>query len=405
MILAHSIALDPTRQQAEYFARAAGVSRFVWNRALEMWNREYKVRGKVDARRLRREFNAAKREMFPWICEVSSRASDYPWGQLRRAFSAFFRGDAGHPKFRTKRRSPRSFYVHNLEIQFVGRRLHLGPKRLGLGSVRMREELRLKGKVMGATVRRDAAGRWFLSVQVDVGDDYRKGRVADGVAGADLGVVALVTLSTGEAIEGLKPLAKALGKLRRLSRKFSRSKKGSRNREKLRIRLARLHRRVRNVRRDFLHRLTTRLCRENQAVAIEDLSVCGMMRNRRLARLISDMGWGEFRRQLRYKCPIYGTYLKVADRFFPSSKMCSCCGAVRDELPRGERTFRCGCGLVLDRDLNAALNLLHLLLVPVNDGEPGPGEARAETPAEREALAAHIVAKPHLTEAGACGGR
>lgn len=396
MILAHSIALNPTTRQAVYFSRAAGTARFAWNAALAMWNRAYEANGKVDHRRLKREFNATRREEFPWMNEVSSRVYDYPWIQLGEAFSAFFHGKSKHPKFRTKRRSPESFYVNQRELNFDGRTLHLGPKKFNLGPIRMREELRFVGRVMGATVRRDAAGGWFLSVQVDVGDDYRKDRTADGEVGADLGVLKLATFSTGEMIEGLRPLAKALGMLRRLSRQHSRKKKGSRNREKSRLRLARLHRRIRNVRGDFLHRLTTRLCRENQAVAIEDLSVRGMMRNRGLARLITDMGWWEFRRQLVYKCPIYGTRLKVADRFFPSSKTCSCCGAVRDELPLGERTFRCGCGLELDRDLNAALNLLYLLLdrgcasdlrgpersprslVPANGGEPCPEQASGE---------------------------
>ena len=169
--------------------------------------------------------------------------------------------------------------------------------------------------------------------------------------------------------------------------------------EKSRLRLARLHRRVRNIRKDALHRLTTKLCRENQAVVIEDLSVKGMMRNRRLARHIADMGWHEFRRQLEYKRLIYGTKLVIADRFFPSSKTCSRCGAVRAELSLSERTYRCECGFALDRDLNAARNLANLL-VPVNCGEPGSGLSRIKTPAERKALAATCAVKPRLAEAG-----
>ena len=148
-----------------------------------------------------------------------------------------------------------------------------------------------------------------------------------------------------------------------------------------------------------MHRLTTRLCRENQAVAVEDLSVRGMMRNGRLAGHIADMGWCEFRRQLGYKCLIYGTKLVIADRFFPSSKTCSRCGAVRAELSLGERTYRCECGFALDRDLNAARNLANLL-VPVNYGEPDSGLSRIKTPAERKALAATFAAKPRLAEAG-----
>jgi len=338
-IIAHSVALSPNERQAAYFARAAGTARFSYNNALAMWNEEYRANGKADPRKLRREFNATRRERFPWMNEVSSYAYAYPWIQLRRAFSGFFRKKARHPKFRAKHRSPESFYVHNLEIRFEGKKLHLAPKKFDLGPIGMREELRFRGKVMGATIRRDV-DRWFISVQVDVGDDYRKERVSDGEVGVDLGITTLATLSTGEKVEGPKPLAKILNKLRRTSRQHSRKKKGSSNRTKYRLRLARLHRRVRNIRKDAIHRLTTKLCRENQAVAVEDLSVSGMMRNRRLARHIADMGWYEFRRQMEYKCLIYGTKLVVADRFFPSSKTCSQCDAVRTEMPLGERTYR-----------------------------------------------------------------
>ncbi len=348
--------------------------------------------------------------------DVSSYAYAYPWIQLRQAFSAFFRKKARHPKFRARHRSPESFYVHNSELHFGGKRLHLVPKRFKLGPIGMREELRFVGKVMGATIRRDV-DRWFISVQVDVGD-HHKDRTADGVVGVDLGITTLATISTSERIEGPKPLKKALGKLRRYSRRHSRKRKGSNNRGKSRLRLARLHRRVRNIRKDAIHRLTTKLCRENQAVVIEDLSVRGMMRNRRMARHIADMGWYEFRRQLEYKCLIYGTRLTVADRFFPSSKMCSRCGHVRAELPLSERMFHCPeCDLKLDRDLNAARNLLNLLKVPVNYGELDPGQALVRTPVKRKALAATFVmqempqrenavtspasaVKPRLVEAG-----
>ena len=398
MILAHSIALDPTQRQAVYFSRAAGTARFSYNNALEVWNRTYKADGKADSGKLQRDFNATRCEKFPWMGEVSSYAYAYPWIQLRKAFSAFFRKKARHPRFRSKNKSAESFYVHSDEMRFDGRTLHLGPKKFNLGSIKLHEGLRFQGKIMGATIKQDA-DRWFISVQVDVGD-HHKPRISDGSVGVDLGITTLATLSTGEKVEGPKPLAKALKKLQRCSRQHSRKKKGSKNREKSRLRLARLHRRIRNIRKDSIHRLTTRLCRENQAVVIEDLSVRGMMRNRRLARHIADMGWYEFRRQLEYKCLIYGTKLVVADRFFPSSKRCSVCGTVRDELALKERTYRCpNCGLVLDRDLNAARNLLNL--VPVNDGELGSDKIRTRTPVERKALAAvGSAAKPHLAEAG-----
>ncbi len=413
--MAHSIALDPNRKQTAYFVQAAGTARFSYNNALAAWNQTHKADGKVDSGRLQRDFNATRRERFPWMNDVSSYAYAYPWIQLRQAFSAFFRKKARYPKFRAKHRSPESFYVHNSELHFGGKRLHLAPKKFNLGLIRMREELRFKGKVMGATIRRDV-DRWFISVQVDVGD-HHKDRTADGVVGVDLGITTLATISRrdfasdpdgsdaislasiSERVDGPKPLKKALKKLRCCSRQHSRKRKGSNNRWKSRLRLARLHRRIRNIRKDALHRLTTKLCRENQAVVIEGLSVRGMMHNRRLAKHIADMGWYEFRRQMEYKRLIYGTKLTVAERFFPSSKTCSACGAVRAELPLDERVFRCPeCGLELDRDLNAARNLLNLLKVPV--GELDPGQALVRTPVKRKALVAVSAVKPCLVEAG-----
>ncbi len=400
VILAHSIALDPNRRQSDYFARAVGTARFAYNNALAMWSSAYKVDGKVNPAKLQRDFNATRQEVFPWMNEVSSYVYAYPWIQLRQAFSAFFRKTARYPKFRAKHRNSESFYVHNKDMWFDGKKLHLGPKKFALGTIGMREKMRLEGKVMGATIRRDV-DRWVISVQVDVGE-YHRERVSDGVVGVDLGITTLATLSTGEKIAGSKPLKKILSRLRRASRRHSKKKKGSNNREKSRFRLAKLHRHIRNIRKDALHRLTTKLCRENQAVVIEDLSVRGMMRNRRLARHIADMGWYEFRRQMEYKCLIYGTKLTVADRFFPSSKRCSDCGVVCAELKLGDRTYRCpSCGFELDRDLNAAINLLNL--VPVNDGELGSGRTRTRTPVERKALAATCAAKLRLAETGTCG--
>ncbi len=397
--------MDPNRRQSDYFEQAAGTARFAYNNALAMWNAAYKASGKANPGKLRQEFNATRKERFPWMGEVSNYVYAYPWIQLQKAYSAFFRRKARHPKFKAKHRSPESFYVCHREMVFDGKTLSLGPNKFNLGPIRMREELRFKGKVMGATVRRDS-GRWMLSVQVDVGDDYRKDRVSDDVVGVDLGITTLATISTGEKISGPKPLKMSLKKLQRCSRQHSRKKKGSRNRGKSRLRLAKLHKHISDIRKDAIHRLTTRLCRENQAVVIEDLSIRWMMHNRCLARHIADMGWYEFRRQLEYKSEIYGTKLVVADRFFPSSKTCSNCGAVRAELKLAERVFHCqACGLELDRDLNAAMNLEDLL-VPVNDGEPRPGRTRPETPVERKTLAIRdkgslaATVKPRLVEAG-----
>jgi putative transposase len=188
--------------------------------------------------------------------------------------------------------------------------------------------------------------------------EIRKPRTAHGVVGIDLGLKSSVTLSTGEVLSGPKALRAGLQCLRRLGRAHSRKRRGSANRAKASRRLARAHLRIANIRNDWLHKATTRICRENQAVGIEDLAVQNLTANRRLARAISDEGWGEFRRQLTYKALMYGTQIVIHPRFYPSSKTCSRCGHVLAELQLGQRVFQCPtCGLSLDRDLNAALNL------------------------------------------------
>ena len=201
-------------------------------------------------------------------------------------------------------------------------------------------------------------------MQVDVGEARRPNTPIRPVVGVDLGVKTALVISKGgsldepQHIDSPKPLKKSLKKLRRASRTLHRRKKGSNNRYKARMRVARIHQRVANIRKDFMHKVTTRLCRENQTVVIEDLNVSGMMCNQRLARAIVDVGFGMFRVFMGYKALIYSTELIVADRWFPSSKLCHVCGTKRESLSLSERVYRCDkCSSVIDRDDNAALNL------------------------------------------------
>ena len=253
----------------------------------------------------------------------------------------------------------------------------------------MREPLRFAGKVMSATVSR-TADRWFVSILVETSDPRPIKLKSDGSqrrsaallpetarhagVGVDLGLLHLVVTSAGVFYEAPKPLKAVLKKLRRSQRSQARKliagrrakpddkRYRSKNWLKGNKRLSKLHARVASVRLDFIHKMTTDLCRENQAIGVEDLNVAGMLKNRCLSRSISDVAWGEILRQLQYKAVIYGTRLVVADRFFPSSKTCSSCRAVKKTLALSEREFVCECGLEIDRDLNAALNLYPGLL-------------------------------------------
>ena len=216
--------------------------------------------------------------------------------------------------------------------------------------------------ILNATVS-ERAGRWFVSVQVEM-EIPDPEPVEKPVAGVDLGINRLVQVSDGTYFENPRALIKAQAKLKRLQRVVSRRQKGSANHQKAVRQLAKAHARVANIRKNALHQVTTWLARTKSAIALEDLNVSGMMKNHHLAQSIADVGLHEFRRQLQYKGPWYGCEIFLADRFYPSSKQCSQCGTVKGSLGLGQRRYHCeNCGLVIDRDWNAAKNLEQLLTV------------------------------------------
>ncbi len=220
----------------------------------------------------------------------------------------------------------------------------------------MREELRFNGKIMSAIVSWEA-DKWFISITVEA--DFKRERIADGQIGIDLGIKAAIATSDGQMSDAPKPLKRYLKKLKRLNRAHSRKTKGSVNRKKSQRTLARLHARIKNIRKDWTHKITTKLCRENQTICLEDLKVKNMMKNHKLARAISDIGFYEIRRQIEYKSKLYGNEVVVINQWLPTSKTCSNCGCKKDVLALSERVFSCKeCGFSLDRDLNAARNIL-----------------------------------------------
>ena len=380
MLIAHRIALDPNNVQATYFARAAGTARFAYNWALAEWKRQYET-WKLDnslprpsQAALRRQLNALKREQFPWMLEVTKNAPQMAIIQLGDAFKNFFAGRAKYPQFRKKGVHDR-FTLTNDQFSIDGCRIRIP----NLGWVRMRESLRFAGKIMSATVSR-VAGRWFVSIAMDTVDDSHLPKAENqGAVGVDLGVSALATLSTGETIDGPKPHKALLARLQRLSRSLSRKEKGSANRKKAKGKLAKLHARIAAIRSDALHQLTTNLTRQFHTIGIEDLNVRGMVKNRHLARSIADMGFFEFRRQLEYKAAMRGGQVVVADRFYPSSKTCSCCGHRLEALPLTMREWTCpACGTRHDRDVNAAVNLKNMAVSSTVSacGETVSGRAR-----------------------------
>ncbi len=352
VILSHKIRIYPNKEQEQALIRACGCARFAYNWAKSEWERQYKAGEKPTMFKIKKLWNSIKKEQFPWIYESPKDANIQAIINLGLAFKNFFKKQEKYPKFKKKGIND-SFYLSNDNFRVEDKGL-FPPK--GIGIVKCAEPLRFIGKIMSGTISR-TADKWFISIAVDM-PDYHKERTGNGNIGIDLGINSLITSSDGIKIIGFSPLKDNLKRLKRLSRQHSRKQKGSNNRRKSTLKLARLHYKITCQRKDVINKITNRLCRENQSVTIENLNVKGMVKNKKLARSISDCSWGEIRRQLEYKAKIYGTEILIADRFFPSSKICSNCGCIRKELKLSERNFKCpDCGFELDRDINAARNL------------------------------------------------
>lgn len=382
-VLTHRIELKPNAGQEARFRQCVGAARFAYNWALAEWQRQHQAGEKPNEAALRRQFNAIKPVEFPWILDLPKSVPQQAIKNVGRAFQHFFRRvkakeKPGYPRF--KRRG-----VHDSArldngpgtFAFDRRRIRL-PK---IGWVRMREALRFAGKPLSATLSREA-DRWLISIPVEM---ERPEPVCESQAsvGVDLGVSTAITLSTGEKIDSPKPLKKYLQRMKRRSRQHSRKQKGSAHRRKSAVRLAKLHARVAHIRQDFLHETTTDLTRRFGLIGIEDLNVKGMMANDTRSRAISDIGFYEFRRQLEYKAALSGGTVVVGDRWFPSSKTCSECGAYQEKMPLNVRQWTCvHCGAEHDRDVNAALNIQRIALATGSwpgshaCGEEGSGNGR-----------------------------
>lgn len=376
MFEAVKVALDPSPVQESLLLSHAGGARFAYNVGLAH------VKEAIDAGEkpgwsfytLRKWWNANKDELAVgedgviWWQENSKESYSYGLESLAKGLSNWSKsrkGDrkgrkVGFPKFKSKdRATPRFAYTAGCFGLVKG-----DPKALKLpriGRVHCMEDVAKRvgdGRVLRMTISQ-YAGRWYASLTVERDDKPMMKPPKGGAVGVDLGVKTLATLSDGTVIENPRYLKKSEGKLKRAQQALGRKVKGSNRRAKARAKVARLHARVANQRLDALHKLTTRLAEKYSDISIEDLHVAGMVKNNHLAKSIMDAAFGEFRRQLEYKTARTGARLHVVDRWYRSSKTCSGCGSVKAKLSLSERTYRCdGCGLVLDRDLNAAINIM-----------------------------------------------
>ena len=361
--------LDLNNVQKTACAKHAGAARFAYNWGLSRKIEAYKAGEKTPtAIDLHRELNVLKKTEWPWMYEVSKCAPQEALRNLDQAYAHFFRrvkekrngkkAKVGFPRFKSKKRGLGSFRLTGA-IHVFEDAIQL-PR---LGRLRLKERGYLpvsEVHILSATVS-ERAGRWFVSLQVEI-DQPNPTENRQPVAGVDLGIARLATVSDGTGIENPRALKSNLCKIRRLQRTVSRRQKGSRNRKKAVQRLAKAHLRVANIRKNALHQATSLLAKTKSAVVLEDLNVNGMMKNHYLAQAIADVGLYEFRRQLTYKGEWYGCQVVLADPYYPSTKRCSHCGNVKAKMDLGERVYECEvCGLVIDRDLNAAQNLAQLI--------------------------------------------
>ena len=420
---AHKIRMNPTAEQVEYLKRACGTRRFVYNWGREHWEAAYQAykaeqetmpeAGRKlqspNAMALKSQFHALRERDYPWTYDVTKCVVEGAFDDLDKAYANFFAGRAEYPKYKKKGKSRESFYLSNdkfvvgshwISIPGLGRFLldtqkiekGRGKLRRKLGTVNLSEKVRFieegkasvppkkrnrrkqvlchQVKIMGATVSCEA-GHWYISIQVDIKKALPP--TPQPVVGVDVGLKQAAVVSDGRRLENQKPLAVHLKRLGTLQRRLSRKKKSkdpetgrttfSRNYEKQRLKVARKHQQIAAVRADVQHKFTTELARTCGAIGIEDLHILGMMANRKLARAVADAAMGQLLTFLKNKMASAGGQVFIASRWFPSTKRCSGCGHVKKRMPLKHRTYQClACGLVIDRDLNAALNLAQFAL-------------------------------------------
>jgi putative transposase len=358
--------LDLNNYQRTSCRRHAGAARYAYNWGLRIkkdaMDKKEKIPTSID---LHKKLNRLKKTELPWMYDSSKCAPHEALRNLDNAFGNFFRkcklkkqgklkGKVGFPVFKTKKKGLGSFSLNGTIIVYDNK-IQLP----NLGVLRFKESDYLPTKdvkILGATIS-EHTGKWYVSLRVEEEIQVPEHK-PEAIVGVDLGIKTMAVCSDGTVFENPKALHRNLRKLRRFNRKVARSKKRGNNRRKEVHKLARLHARISNIRTNALHQATSWLTKTKSIIVREDLNVAGMVRNRKLAKAISDVGFGEFARQLDYKGIWYGCKILVADRFYPSSKTCSACGFVNDNLKLSDREWVCPkCGVIHDRDMNASVNL------------------------------------------------
>lgn len=346
----------PTDAQAQQLARTFGCVRYVYNRALAERSRAWtQDKQRVSYAQTDKMLTGWKRDPETlWLAEPSKGPLQAALRNLQGAYDKFWRKQTRYPQFKRKGKTKDSATYFRGCFSYRDGLVTLA-KQAGPLNIRWSRPLPEGADPSQVTVSRDSAGRYHISILVE--DTITEHPPTTATVGVDAGITSLYTFSTGEKVTNPRHEKRDRLKLDRAQKNLSRTRKGSANRAKARLKVARIHARIADRRRDHLHKLSTRLIRENQTVMIEDLSVRNMVRNHSLARSISDAGWAQFRSMLEYKADWYGRTVVAIDRWYPSSKTCSVCGAICDKLPLNIREWSCRCGARHDRDVNAAKNI------------------------------------------------